>query len=122
MVHIVFDSDADNPVTPQYSQGRGPVLRSDTIEVTKISFKKGQSAKPHSHEEEQFVYVLSGRSRVSVNGETYEVAAGEGSYRPANAEHTSEALEDTTSLSFKRLVNPPYKETGRLDASNAKQA
>ncbi|MPZ59895.1 MAG: cupin domain-containing protein [Propionibacteriales bacterium] len=115
MVHIVFNPEEDNLVTPRYSKGRGPVLRSDSMEVTKISFKKGEGAVAHSHPEEQFVYVLSGRSRVTVDGETYEVSAGEGSYRPANAVHSQEALEDTTSLSFKRLVDPAYDATGRLD-------
>lgn len=119
MVHVVFDSGEENLVTPQYSKGRGPVLRSDSIEVTRISFKKGEGAAPHSHDEEQFVYVLSGRSRVTVGAETYEVSAGEGSYRPPNVVHSTEALEDTTSLSFKRLVDPPYEATGRLDLPNA---
>lgn len=115
MVHIVFDSDQDNLVTPGYSQGTGPVLRSDTMEVTRISFRRGEGAKPHSHAEEQFVYVLIGRQRMTVGGETYEVAAGEGSYHAPHVEHGAEALEDTTALSFKRLVDPPYDATGRLD-------
>ena len=36
-------------VTPQYSDARGPVLRSEKIEVTKAMFEVGKGAKTHAH-------------------------------------------------------------------------
>ena len=37
MGKISFDRDDDNLVTPQYSEARGPVLRSEKVEVTKAT-------------------------------------------------------------------------------------
>ena len=45
MGKISFDRDDDNLVTPQYSEARGPVLRSEKVEVTKAMFAKDKGAK-----------------------------------------------------------------------------
>jgi quercetin dioxygenase-like cupin family protein len=111
---IKFDSDSDNVVSGSYSQGRGPVLRSDNLEVTKIAFASGEGAETHEHPEEQVMYVLSGRLRVTVADETFEVAEGEASFHPSNVQHSVQALEDTVGLSLKNQVAPIYEPTGRL--------
>ncbi len=48
MGKITFDRDEDNSVTPQYSEAKGPVLRSEKIEVTKAMFDSGKGAKTHA--------------------------------------------------------------------------
>jgi quercetin dioxygenase-like cupin family protein len=111
---VKFDSDQGNVVSGSYSQGRGPVLRSDNLEVTKIAFAKGEGADIHQHPEEQVMYVLSGRLRVTCGEESYEVATGEASYHPANVPHGVQAVEDTVGLSLKNQVAPIYEPTGRL--------
>lgn len=111
---VKFDRDEDNVVSGEYSQGKGPVLRSKHIEVTKISFPKGQGAQLHRHPEEQVMYVLSGRLKVTLEGEQYEVGPGEATFNPGNAKHGVEALEDTVALSFKNLTAPEYEKTGDL--------
>ena len=50
---VRFDRDEDNLVSGTYSRGRGPVLRSESLELTKISFAKGEVAITHEHKEEQ---------------------------------------------------------------------
>jgi quercetin dioxygenase-like cupin family protein len=112
---IKFDTDVDNVVSGSYSQGRGPVLRSDKLEVTKIAFAAGEGAAIHKHEEEQVMYVLSGRLRVTVGDDTFEVVEGEASFHPSNVPHAVRALEDTVGLSLKNQVAPNYEPTGRLD-------
>jgi quercetin dioxygenase-like cupin family protein len=112
---VTFDTDPDNVVSGSYSQGRGPVLRSDNLEVTKITFAAGEGAETHQHEEEQVMYVLSGRFRVTVGDETFEVSEGQASYHPSNVPHSVHALEDTVGLSLKNQVAPGYEPTGRLD-------
>lgn len=111
---VTFDRDEDNLVAGEYSHGRGPVLRSDKMEVTKIAFAKGQGAKAHRHAEEQLMYVLEGRLRVTLEGEQYEVGLGQATFNPSNAEHAVEALEDTVALSFKDQIAPSYERTGDL--------
>lgn len=112
---VIFDpSDDDNLVAGHYSTGRGPVLRSDTMELTKISFEAGKGAEIHQHPEEQILYVLDGLFRVTLGEETYEVGPGQASYHPSNVPHGSVALESGTALSFKGLVDPNYDQTGEL--------
>lgn len=114
MSHVRFDHGEDNVVSGTYSTGKGPVLRSDIMEVTKISYEQGKGAEPHSHPEEQVMYVLSGKLEVTCDGETYVVNPGEATFNPSNAEHSVVALEPVTALSFKVLVSPIYEATGRL--------
>jgi quercetin dioxygenase-like cupin family protein len=114
MSKITFDRDQDNAVASSYSDARGPVLRSERIEVTQTFFGLGKGAKTHAHPEEQVFVIMSGRLRVTCDGETYEIGPGEGSFHPSNAEHSVEALEDTVAISFKNLVAPIYEKTGEL--------
>lgn len=113
---VTFEEDADNEVA-QYSQGRGCVLRSEHFEATKMLFKKGKGAQPHSHPEEQLAFVVSGRLLVTSGGETFEVAPGQATFNPSNVEHGVEALEDTVVVSFKTpLTSTDYDATGSLSS------
>ena len=117
MGKVTFDDTDQNLVSEQYSQGQGAVMRSDNIEVIRIRIEKGKQAVPHSHPEEQFTYILSGRLRVNLpeKGETYEIGPGEATFNPSNILHGVEALEDTVALSFKApLIADDYAATGRL--------
>ena len=115
MSHITFDEkDADHLVAGHYSTGRGQVLRSNKIEVTKIRFRKGFGAETHQHREEQVLYILEGHMRITCDGETYDVLPGEGTFHASNVPHSAEAIEDTVAVSFKNLVDPNYGATGRL--------
>ncbi|MBO0687008.1 MAG: cupin domain-containing protein [Candidatus Dormibacteraeota bacterium] len=111
---VKLDVDADNLVTPQYSTARGPVMRSDQMELTRGFYEQGKGADTHAHPEEQIMYVLSGRGLVTLANERYEVGPGEVSYHPSNVPHSIVALEDLTVLSIKRLVSPIYEATGKL--------
>lgn len=116
MGHVKFDANQDNLVADHYSQARGPVLRSDKQEVTRVFFGKGKGAKTHHHPEEQTFYVVSGRLRVWLgDNEPYDVAPDEASFHPSNVPHRVEALEDTVTISFKNVVDPTgYQQTGKL--------
>lgn len=75
---------------------------------------KGEGAQRHAHPEEQVIYVLRGRLRVTLGEEQYIVEAGQASYHPSNVPHEVLALEDTEALSVKNIVNPQYPATGEL--------
>ncbi|AYY12278.1 cupin domain-containing protein [Actinobacteria bacterium YIM 96077] len=112
---VSFDGkDEENLVAGHYSRGRGPVLRSDQMELTKITFDAGEGADMHQHPEEQILYVLAGVLEVTVGDETYEVHPGQASFHPSNVWHRAVARERTTALSFKNLVAPNYEKTGEL--------
>ena len=76
MARVTLDSDKDHLVTPKHSDARGPVVRGKSIEVMQMNWRAGESAPPHQHPEEQAIYVISGRMRMTVGGETYEVSPG----------------------------------------------
>jgi len=63
---VRFDEHEENVIAGQYSAARGPVLRSEKIEVAKIRFAKGEGAQWHAHPEEQVIYVLRGRLEVNL--------------------------------------------------------
>ena len=112
---VTFDpKDADNLVAGHYSTGRGQVLRSGTMELTKISFEAGKGAELHQHPEEQILYVIEGRFEVTLGDEIFEVGPGQASFHPSNVPHRAMAIEPTTALSFKCLVDPNYEQTGEL--------
>lgn len=112
---ITFDPEnADNLIAGDYSTGRGQVLRSERMELTRISFDAGKGAEMHQHPEEQVVYLLEGVLDVTVGEERYEVQPGQASYHPSNVPHRAVAREPSTALSFKCLVDPAYAKTGDL--------
>lgn len=111
---IVFDEKDDDRLVAHYSTGRGPVLRSDVMELTKITFEAGKGAEMHQHPEEQILYVLDGVFEVIVGDESYEVHPGQASFHPSNVPHRAIAKQRTTALSFKSLVDPNYDKSGDL--------
>jgi quercetin dioxygenase-like cupin family protein len=114
MPRVVLDEDKDHVVTAEHSDARGPVVRGKSLELIKMHWRKGQTARPHQHGEEQFIYIVSGRMRFTVDGDVYEVGPGEVSYHPANSLHATECLEDTIAISVKDIVAPFYEATRTL--------
>lgn len=112
---VTFPEVTDHLVSQEYSQGRGSVLRSDIMEVTKIRFGKGERADPHRHPQEQVMYVIEGLLEITLEDETYQVGPGQATFNPSNAEHALLALADTLAISFKTpMGGNTYEATGDL--------
>ncbi|RJQ48676.1 MAG: cupin domain-containing protein [Desulfobacteraceae bacterium] len=78
---------------PGYSSANGPVIEGDRIQVGLITLKRGTGARPHSHPNEQWIYLLKGKARVSVDNQPESAAsAGMLIYLPADVVHTIVAL------------------------------
>jgi quercetin dioxygenase-like cupin family protein len=103
---VKFDGSAETVTPTGYVGGSGPVHRGKAIEVSRISFDEGRGAEMHQHPEEQVMYVLSGRLRVTCGDETYEVGPGQATFNPSNVPHGVTALEDVVALSVKSEVRP----------------
>jgi quercetin dioxygenase-like cupin family protein len=65
-------------------------------------FKKGALVPMHAHPGEQLIYVLQGALRALVDGEEVTVREGEVLRVPAQADHQTEALDDTFVLDVRR--------------------
>jgi len=70
--------------------------RSQTI--AQVYLKRGALVPVHSHDGEQFTYVLQGALRFVVGGEEVVVREGEVLHIPSGLPHHAEALDDTFEL------------------------
>jgi quercetin dioxygenase-like cupin family protein len=86
-----FDRLGSTAVRPGVSRrvfsGEGATLAWTTLEP-------GHEPRPHSHEYEQIVYIVSGRARFVVGDEERVVAAGDMLVVPPNVEHWAQTLGD----------------------------
>lgn len=110
---IDMQKDLDHIIAGSYSDARGPVVRGDHTELTLVQFEAGEGGRSHSHEGEQFVFVIEGRLRFEIDDEQFIIEPGQAAFVPSNATHASEALERTKALSFKNLANPAYEATSK---------
>jgi quercetin dioxygenase-like cupin family protein len=66
--------------------------------LAQVYLKKGCIVPRHSHENEQFSYILEGTLKFILGQETILVSAGEVLHIPSNVPHEAHALEDTLDL------------------------
>jgi quercetin dioxygenase-like cupin family protein len=63
-----------------------------------LTIKKGCVVPTHSHESEQFSYVISGALHFNIGDEEFTVRAGELVEIPSNVPHSAVAIEDMTGI------------------------
>jgi quercetin dioxygenase-like cupin family protein len=95
----------DEFVTPKHSTAFGKLITGNHIEIGILKYKAGQGASEHFHPHEQIAICLSGRSRVTLNGESIEVGPGQAVVIPPNVPHKVEILEDSEMISAKSIVD-----------------
>ncbi len=109
--HRWSDVPADSPIamlTRQRIGGRNMM-------VQRVVLQKGCIVPSHSHDNEQFTCVISGRLRLDLYAgtarpvESVEVGPGDVLVLPAGVPHGAEALEDTVVLDS---FSPPSAATG----------
>jgi quercetin dioxygenase-like cupin family protein len=99
-----FDALKKEYVTPQHSTAFGSLVTGEQVEVGMLRYKAGEGAKEHAHPHEQVIVVLSGRVRMTIGAETYELGPREVAHLPPNVPHSLSALEETEVLSAKGVV------------------
>ena len=86
------------------------LITGDRMMLAHVYLKKGCIVPKHSHENEQFTYILEGALRFWL-GDNEErqviVAAGEVLHIPSNVPHKAEALEDTLDVD---IFDPPRQD------------
>ena len=91
-------------ITPEYSQGKGPVVKGETIEVALMTYPEGTVANPHAHPNEQVQAILKGKVKMRVGGEEKILGHGEAVLIQANTEHEAQILEDLEVINCKNVV------------------
>ncbi len=79
---------------PGYSTAHGPVIEGERIQIGLMRVPRGTGGRPHSHPNEQWVYVVQGTLESEVDGVKSRVPAGSLIYIPANVVHSALATPD----------------------------
>jgi quercetin dioxygenase-like cupin family protein len=99
-----FDSLKKEYVTPKHSTAFGSLVTGEQIELGLLRYKAGEGAEEHAHPHEQVLLVLSGRVRMKIAGELYELGPREVAHMRPNVPHSLSALEDSEVVSAKGIV------------------
>ncbi|MEK9661224.1 MAG: cupin domain-containing protein [Alphaproteobacteria bacterium] len=78
---------------PGYAETFGPVIEGERIQVGVMVLPAGQSSLPHTHPNEQWIYLLAGELDSTIDGQTRRVKPGEIAYIPANVVHCVTVLD-----------------------------
>ena len=85
---------------PAYSTAHGPCVEGDRMIVGLMRMKAGTGAEPHSHPNEQWIYILDGVFHATVGGKPIEAEPGAVIYIPANVVHSGKAGADRDVVFF----------------------
>ena len=79
---------------PDYSTAAGACVEGDRMIVGLMRMAAGTGAEPHSHPNEQWIYILEGTFRANVGGKEVEAKAGSVLYIPSNVVHSGKATAE----------------------------
>lgn len=104
--HICWDRLEKEKVTEAITRR---VVSGERAMLAHIYLEKGAVVPTHSHENEQFTYLLSGTLKLWIGQEeeTIVLEAGEALHIPAHVPHGAEALEDCVDLD---VFSPPRQD------------
>ena len=92
----VFDLAKVNHILggPDYSTANGACVEGERMIVALMRMPAGTGAEPHSHPNEQWIYILEGTFRANIDGKDIDVTPGSVVYIPANTVHAGKATAD----------------------------
>jgi quercetin dioxygenase-like cupin family protein len=86
------------------------IINGDRMMLAHVYLRKGAIVPQHSHENEQFTYILEGALRFWLGedgSDVRDVRAGEVLHIPSNVLHKAEALEETLDVD---VFSPPRQD------------
>lgn len=93
---------------------RQTITTGATMYQMRAQLDAGSRLPEHQHPQEQITHVISGRVRMIVAGEPYELGPGESLYLPSNVPHGAETLEETLVID---TFSPPREDYLAIDAA-----
>lgn len=92
----VFDLARVNHILggPDYSTANGACVEGDRMIVGLMRMPAGTGAAPHSHPNEQWIYILQGTFKGEIAGQPFEAKPGSVVYIPSNAVHSGKATQE----------------------------
>ena len=83
-----------------YSPAEGPVVEGERMQVGLITIPRGTASQPHSHPNEQWIYILEGTFVAEIDGKKVEAKPGSVIYIPSNTIHGGKATADADVVFF----------------------
>ena len=80
----------------------------DKTLFTEFQLKRGSLLPRHAHPQEQTGYLISGRIRLTIGEETFEMEPGDSWCIPGNMEHQAEILADSVAIEVFSPVREDY--------------
>jgi quercetin dioxygenase-like cupin family protein len=98
----LFDLAAVNRIKggPDYSSVEGGCVEGDRMIVALMRMPAGTGAEPHSHPNEQWIYILEGTFRAKIGDTEVEARPGSVVYIPANIVHSGQATPQADVVFF----------------------
>jgi quercetin dioxygenase-like cupin family protein len=98
----VFDLAQVNHILggPDYSTANGACVEGDRMIAALMRMPAGTGAEPHSHPNEQWIYILKGTFRARIGDREVEARPGSVVYVPAGTIHTGGATPDADVVFF----------------------
>ena len=98
----VFDLESVSKIMggPAYSTAHGPCVEGDRMIVGLMRMNAGTGAEPHSHPNEQWIYILQGTFHATIGGKEFDVKPGSVVYIPADTIHAGKATPEGDVLFF----------------------
>ncbi len=95
MKHHKLNEIPEEHVTNMFSRR---FFTGDKVTVAFLTMKNGCDVPQHSHDSEQFSYIISGALKFQIEGQEIIVRGGEMLEIPSNVPHSAVAIEDTTGI------------------------
>jgi quercetin dioxygenase-like cupin family protein len=98
----LFELTKLNPIKggPAYSTAEGSCVEGDRMIVALMRMAAGTGAEPHSHPNEQWIYILEGTFRAMIGNKAVEAKPGSVLYIPADMVHSGKATADSDVVFF----------------------
>jgi quercetin dioxygenase-like cupin family protein len=98
----LFDLGSINHIQggPEYSTANGACVEGDRMIVGLMRMPAGTGAEPHSHPNEQWIYILEGTFRARIGDRELVAKPGSVVYVPANVVHSGKAAGDADVVFF----------------------
>ena len=85
---------------PDYSTAAGACVEGDRMIVGLMRMAAGTGAEPHSHPNEQWIYILEGTFQAKIGDKQLEAKPGSVLYVPANIVHSGKATREADVVFF----------------------
>lgn len=85
---------------PDYTTATGPCIEGERMIAALMRIPAGTGAAPHSHPNEQWIYILEGNFHATIGGKEFEGMPGTVLYIPPNVVHSVKATPRADGLFF----------------------